>query len=386
MTYSIKNSNVIFERDKQGCIVNFVIMIGSIFFIIGCCLLKFSNDNEMPFAVFKYLFPAMGLIVIWSGINLPKTLKKNTPDQIIFDNQKGVISVLQSASEITDAKIYYDEIEGFTVHIKTHRSSSSSRSSSRTYYTYEVCLLKKDLSTWELMSENTQENADKEIAKLKLLIDFSVIPTKENVKITQSKKFEILKNNDKTTLNWVNDIGYQPLFYGIFIIFFLGIGYTIFNGFISSNNGKTGADGFSIAFGLVSIFILSVFIYIISTLIYKLIKNATTNYSISISKTNLEYFEKSKTGNIKKTVSFAKETIHAISYSFDSSDTSRFIYVFTHDQFQKKKDLKLKLSIDSIKDYYQFHQNLLAIELQNLSPVEALYIENFLQNQVENCL
>jgi hypothetical protein len=140
----LEKNKIVFTPVNGGCSQAFVIAIGVLFFSIGCCILYFSKSQEMPFVLFKYLFPSMGILAIWAGIQLPKIAKKSMPSQIIFDNTNGRVEIYQTHSEVKNAFIYYDEIEGFT--IVRHRRSSSSNRVTKISYTYHVCLLKKTLA------------------------------------------------------------------------------------------------------------------------------------------------------------------------------------------------------------------------------------------------
>ena len=73
----------------------------------------------------------MGILAIWAGIQLPKIAKKSMPSQIIFDNTNGRVEIYQTHSEVKNAFIYYDEIEGFTI-VRHKRSTSSSSNRVRT--------------------------------------------------------------------------------------------------------------------------------------------------------------------------------------------------------------------------------------------------------------
>jgi hypothetical protein len=373
--YTPLNSDTVkFTRLSAGCGRFAFIAIGSIFTLVGFSLIAFGQGIEMPFALIKYIVPIFGLAAIYAGIMLPKIQSQTSPDEIIFDNLNGRVQVNQQHSDINTGYIYYDEIEDFIVKAKKQESGSSK--SSRTYYTYHVYLSKKDRGQWELLKFNSEEAARNEIIKLKTLIKLDVQPQRVALNVTQSKKYNITNDYHRTTLSWRNKIGYGPLFLAAFSVLFLTIGYVIVSsGFLN--------EDFPIFAYFVVGFIGIVFVIVIGGNAIKMIKNANTVYSIEITSASLDYMEKDEAERIKKTVQFPLNDLHAISFSFDTDSTFRKIFIYNHEQFEKQGTMTVKFSVDSIMNMYKFYRDLVSIELQDLTPVEALQVENYIQQQIK---
>jgi hypothetical protein len=372
--YSVPDhDHIIFARLGAGCGRSVFIFTGSIFTVIGLCLLIFTTDPALPMSVTRWVFPLFGLIAIYAGIVLPSIQRKTIPDEIIFDNRNGRIQINQEASEIKTAYIYYDEIDDIVMRVKKENSSSKS---SRTYYTYHVYLTKRDGGQWELMRLNSEADALFEIGKLKSLIQFSALPVRVPVPSFVSKKYTVRNEFQKTELTWRNRPGYGPWALAGFAILFLSIGYAIAGtGFME--------EDFPVFGMFVMGFIALIFVIVIGSNAMKMIKNANTEYAVVVSTSGLEYIERSLVGRINRSVPFVHSDIYAISFSFDSDNMMRKIYIYTHEQFQKQRNMTVSLSFESIKAMYNFYQGLVSLEIQALTPVEALVLENYLQQQLD---
>lgn len=368
---------IVFTKLGVGFNQFLFISIGSIFTIIGFCLFYFIEETPSILSIFQFIFPAFGIMVIGVGIMLPKIQSENIPDQIIFDNPNGRIEINQKASVIKTAYIYYDEIDDFTIHFKKIETSrSTGLSPTLSSYSCHIFLTKKDGGQWELLKRNSEREALEEIAKLKTRIHLSAKPKRVTLNIKDSKKYHISKGSNKTELSWRNRLGFSPVFLVIFTISFLTVAYAISS--IVSSMGSS----LSVFFYFVIGFIGFVFIWVVGGNTLKMIKNAKTIYAVGISHTDLDYFERDHKGEIKKNIKFPLIDIHALSFSFDTENTVRKIFIYTHEQFKKKDSLDLSLNVDSIKNYYNFYKEVAVLELQNITAVEALYIEAYLQQQI----
>jgi hypothetical protein len=371
----VDTDKIVFARLQSGCGQVMFISIGSLFTVIGVCLLIFSDSPEMPLAAMRYLFPVMGLLAVFVGIKLPEIQSKSTPDTITFDNTNGRIEVFQKASGIQSAFMYYDEIEDIIYKAKSHTSSSSSTSSSRTTYTYHVYLVKKDGAQWELLRFNSEQDAVVEIVKLKLLIKLQNPPQRKAINIEQSLKFKINSDSSRAELNWRNSVGMAPLYLLLFSIVFCGVFYAILSsGFFS--------DDFPVFAYFVIGFIGIVFLIVVGGNARKMIKNSKTIYAVSISGFSLDYQEKDLAGRIRKEIRFPLADLHAISFSFDTESTYRKIFIYTHEQFTKMHSLKISLSFEAIREMYKFYSGLVSLDMQDLTAVEALHIENYIQKEI----
>ena len=378
-SYQITTTDkVIFTRLKSGCSQSAFIIIGSIFLLIGVGLVVFSDNPQQPLATMRFIVPIFGLIAIVVGIKLPALQQRSTPDELIFDNAHGRVQVNQAQSDIKSAYIYYDEIEDFLIKIKRESTSSSSTRSSRTYYTYHVNLLKKDGGQWELLQRNSEDVARQEIAKLKSAVNLSATPVKVPSTTASTSKYQVTDFGHKTEMSWKNPLGYGPIFLFLFSVLFITIFYTIVSTVFDTEGEMP------IFFFIVGGFIASIFVIVIVGNILKMIKNANTFYTVAVTDSSLDYFEKDVAGRIKKDIRFPLRDLHAIAFSFSTDSTLRKIFIYTHEQFAKMKDIETnpKFSLDFLKSMYAFYKDLVGLDLQELTAVEALYVENFLQEQI----
>ncbi len=379
-SYTIAGQDrVVFTRLKSGCGQSVFIVVGSLFALIGMGLLVFAPaDAGMPLSMMRYLFPLFGIIAVVVGIRLPGLQGKSTPDELIFDNINGRVQVNQQQSEIKTAYMYYDEIEGFRLKIKKESSSSSGTRSSGSYYTYHVYLQKKDGGQWELMSMGSERAALGHIETLKQAVRLDVNPVRMPVDSAKSSKYDLKDYGHKLELSWKNPVGLTALFLIGFSIIFLSIFYTIMSTAFDME------DGFPVFFVLIGGFIAVVFLIVIGGNVIRVLKNAKTVYAIAITDSTLDYYEKDSAGRIKKDVRFPLLDIHAISFSFDTQSTLRRVFIYTHEQFKKKNEIESnpKLSIDYIRTMYNFYREIVSLDMQELTSVEALYLENYLQEQI----
>ena len=222
---------------------------------------------------------------------------------------------------------------------------------------------------------NSDKVAAEEVEKLKSLIRFSAAPVRVTLPSVHSQKFKVTNDYNKSELAWRNKLGYGPWFLGAFAIAFLSIGYAIVGtGFFD--------EGFPV-FGMFVIgFIGIVFLLVMAGSILKMVRNANTEFAVIVTGGSLEYVERDLAGRIRKTVHFVHADLHAISFSFDTESTFRKIFIYTRDQFEKERNMKVASSLSSIKDLYNFYNSLVSLNMQDITPVEALLMENYLQEQL----
>lgn len=369
-----KDDSVVFRRSEQGCGRFLFVFAGLLFTSVGVVLFLFSDSDDLLVNVMTYLFPLFGLTALTVGVRLPAILRKSTPDSLTFDNANGRIAVQQQASDVKIAYIYYDEIEDFIIKVKKHETSGSSRKTSRTYYTFHVYLKKKDGGQWELLRFDKEELAKNEIEKLKTLIRLNQEPVRVEAEGT-SHKYRLVNLDDQMEIIWRNPVGFGPLVLLIFSAVFVTIFYTIFQSLLLTDDLPV--------FGYVVMgFIAVVFVIVIGGNALKLVRNFRTVYCVAIDSVSLCYIERGLSGVERKKVEFPMKDLHAISFSFDTDESQRKIYIYTHEQFNKQ-NLDLSFSIASVKEVIDYYTSLVALDVQELTPVEALALENNLQRVIK---
>jgi hypothetical protein len=233
-------------------------------------------------------------------------------------------------------------------------------------------MTKKDSGQWELLKRNSKEAANQDVLRLKNLINFNAIPKREDVSLQLSTKYKIYKGYKNAEFTWKNILGSGPYFLGVFATAYLLAAIVIYK--ITSSMGIM----VYFVFGFMAI----IYTTIVVVTARRMYKHAKTEYSILINETELSYVEKDFLGKSKRIVSVPLSEIHAISFSFDTDISMRKIFIYTHEQFERKKTLKPSLSIDYYTEMYKLQRELIALDLMNLTAVEALYVETFLQQQI----
>lgn len=379
MPFKYKHTNqdkIVFTRLNESGSRILIFLISIIFTIIGFGFLYFVKSSDVLITTLKFSFPSFGLMGIYIGIIFPKLQKTKIPDEIIFDNSKGRVEVKQKLSEINLAYIYYDEIADFVIIPKKIQQNNNTQITSYTKYNYHIYLVKKDGGQWELLKTSNEKKALLDVANLKTIIKLSVPPQKVELSVPQSLKYSILKKYNKVELSWRNKIGSSAFFLAIFSLVFVAFSYAIIY------TGNSMFTDLPIFFYIVYGFIATLFVFVIGFNANAMIKNAKTIYSLVISDQFLTYFEKNQEEIIKKEIKIKFSDIHAISFSFDTDNTMRKIFVLTHEQFKQKNNTKVSLSLDYFKSIFEFYQSLVSLNIDDLTAVEALYIETYLQQQI----
>jgi hypothetical protein len=370
-TTDATQDKIVFTQPGTGGAQSLFIFLGILFFSIGCGLNLFLESADSIVWMMKFLFPLFGVLAIYTGIKLPKMKGKNTPEQIIFDNANGRVEITQQASDIQTGYIYYDEIAGFIIQ---KREISSDKSGFRGFI-YPIYLNTKAGGQWELLVIDSQEKAEEEIANLSRLVRLDRTPRRVALKMRDSQKYRLSEGLDKTELAWRNKVGFAPVLLALFACVFLAVMYTIGTSVFSQSSLPIFAY---IVFG----FIGAVFLFVIGGNAWKMLKNSKTEYVIAITRHSLDYIERGLDGLDRKTTRIAIADLHSVVFSYESNTSLRTIIIYTHEQFLKKDRIGTSLSMESVKDAFHFHQELLVLDVQDMSPLEALQITQFMNQQV----
>ena len=334
------------------------------------------GGSEMPLSLLRYVMAGAGIVMMYLGAVLPKLTQRRTPDSIIFDNANGRVQVNQTKSEVDTAYIYYDEIKGFIIKAKSRSDSRSADPVERTRYSHNIYLVKKDGGEWELLQLWKPEDAEAELAKLRGMITLDAVPVRVPVKLHATSKYAVKKGSDRIELEWRNPVGTAPLSLLLIVAFVGSILYVLMGGF-GSDGGGFFIPGVIIG-GLVGL----VFLWAVIRGSMKVVKDYRTVYSVTITGGSFSYFEKSTDGRERKHVQYALQDIHSIAYSFDTEKTARKLFVYTRGQAKKKEELGNSFSLSNIAEYWELEKSLTALDMSDLTPVEALAVENLLQEAI----
>lgn len=378
MAYHITSSDshkIILEREPTVVASRIFIIFGSFFFLIGVGLNAFMTTWEMPYLLFRLLFPTFGLVAIFAGIYVPKQTRETQPEQITFDHDKGAVLVDMSKVGNQRGHIRYDEIACFDIDVESHRSSSSNTTmSSSTYYRYHVYLKKKDGGQWYLFEYTNRASAEAMVIQLTAQVPTDrIFNDASSSKL--SSKIEKKEGLDKTIIHWQNNVTlWQPLFLFVFSVVFL----SILSSFFSFGQEM---DGFAMA---VIGFIFSVFLLVMFTIVRKLIKDATTRYAVSVDHVNLEYYEFAKSsGAMRNKKTLALPQVHSINYTFAPSKNNpgaglKILTKAEAERFQQYKEKPL----EALKDLFTGNNKPISLSITALNPVECLQLENWLQELI----
>jgi len=377
MAYRITSSDshkIILERESTALSAGVFITIGSLFFLIGVGLNVFMTTWEMPYLLFRGLFPFFGLIGIFAGIYLPKQIRNTQPEQITFDHHKG--AVLVDMVKVGDQRGYirYDEIAGFDIDVESRSSSSSSSRGSTTYYRYNVYLKKKDGGQWYFFEYANRASAEAMVILLTAQVPVDK-PFNDSTSNKLSPKIEKKDGLDKTIIHWQNKVTlWPPFFLFLFSVVFLGI----ISSFFSFDEEM---DGFAM---VIIGFILLMFLLVMFTIVRKLIKDATTRYAVSVDHSNLEYYEFAKSsGAMRNKRTLPLPQVHSINYTFAPSKNNpeAGLKILTKEEAERFQQYKEK-PLEALKDLFRGNNKPIFLSITALNPVECLQLENWLQELI----
>lgn len=374
MAYRITTTDshkIVLERESTTLATGLFIGIGALFFLIGVGLNVFMTTWEMPYIVFRILFPVFGLLAIYAGAYLPKQAREMQPEQIIFDHDKGAVVVDMAKAGDQRGYIPYSEISGYDIFVESRNSSS--RNSSTTYY-YHVFLKKKDGGEWFLFNFSDRTQAEAMIALLVAQVPVNK-PFLSSGPQVLSPKIEKKEGLDKTVIHWQNKVSLaQPIFLAVFSIIFLGVLYSFF-----SFATQLGIFGF-----IVLGFIFLVFLIVIGVTVRKLIKDATTRYAVSVDHASLEYYEFSKSsGQMRNKKALPIQDVHSISYNYAPSNNYQQagLKIMTLKEAERAQQDKEK-PIEALKNLFSRGNQPITLSITALNPVECLQLENWLQELI----
>jgi hypothetical protein len=378
MAYKIVSSDshkMVLERESVTMASGCFVAVGSLFFLIGVGLNFFMDTWEMPFMLFRILFPLFGLGAVAAGLYLPKQTQETQPQQFTFDHDKGAVIVEMTKGGDQRGYIRYDEIEGYDIYVESRSSSGSGRT--RTYYHYHVYIKKKDGGEWHLFDFSDRAKAEALILQLTAATPldrpFTIV---DQPKL--SSKIERKEGLDKTVIHWQNKVSIgQPIFLVVFSAIFLSILFSFF----SFDGAGGGLDYF---FVFVIGFMLVIFGLVMFIVVRKLIKDATTRYAVSVDHTNLEYYEFSKsTGQMRNKITHPLSDVQKINYSFKPAQQNMGagLKILTHADIARLQELDEK-PMESFKELFKTTYKPITLSITALNPVECLQLENWLQELI----
>lgn len=373
MAYKISSSDshklVLAREEVKGAMYLFI-GVGTLFFLVGVALNFFLEDWEMPFLMFKVLFPLFGALAIFGGLRLPKHTRETLPEMVVFDHDLGAVVLEMDQTTRQRGYIRYEEITGFDIHVEMHRSSGKTNS---TYYTYHVYLLKKDGGQWHLFKFNVESKARAFMTELAAQIPLHK-PSRVTEQATISPKIERKEGAGKTIIHWQNKVSAINIFaltaFSSIFIFMMG-------GFFSL------AGDMQIFLFIVLGFILLVFVLVIGSILKKWIKDATTRFAVAVDVAHLEYYEFSKkSGQVRNVKKLPLADVQSITYTFIpwQNNVNSGLRVYTRQQAEHAEAIKDK-PLEALKDLFKGNQPIV-LSITALNPVECLQLENWLQELI----
>jgi hypothetical protein len=377
MSYKIASDDlngIVFERYASGCARALFIGVGLIFVVVGTGIVYFSPGNEFPTILFKLLFPSFGLGAVVLGIFLPK-LHGNEPARITFDHPRAVVAIQMDKDNSDAGFIRYDEIDKFDIYVESRSSSGSSSSVRRTTYYYHVFLRKKDGGEWFLTQSSTRESAEairqKLISSVQTKRPPSSIPSPALTdKITREEKM------DKTGILWQNKVG-------IAAFIFLLLVAAVFLGIVGMILGGTFGEIEAFVYFVLG-FIILIFVTILFFVVRKMIKDATTRYSVLIGKATVEYQEISKsTDAVKYNKSIPMAEIHSVSYSYAPVKhyAGSGLVIASKSEYDKMMQER-ESPMEALKSLFSSKNKPMVLSISSLNPMECLQLEAWLQEVI----
>jgi hypothetical protein len=131
-------------------------------------------------------------------------------------------------------------------------------------------------------------------------------------------------------------------------------------------------------------FILTIFCFVMFTVVRKLIKDATTRYAVSVDHTNLEYYEFAKnSGRMKNQKTHPLKTVHSIRYTFSPSSQYQDagLKILTNTEAKRTEENEKK-PFQALKDAFTGKNQPITLSINALNPVECLQLESWLQELI----
>lgn len=384
---SFSENQLILERDNNLTNSIIFIIIGAVFTLTGLAMLVLM-PWQFPYLIIKLVFPMVGIVVLYAALNNEKHQKKTEVNKIVFDNNLGCVA-LEMANETQRGFIKYSEIEKFDVFVERQTSGK------HTNYFYHTVLFKKDSGQWFLTKHTSQEKANETIADLNKKINLSN-PYLPNIKPVFSNKLEKNEGLEKTTVSWRNEVKYTSiLFLGLFAITFLIVLTAILYSFKDSS--------VQLIFPFIVVgFIFVVFAIIMFSFVKQMIKDATTKYTIAISRNNFEYLELNKDSNkIKLSKIIPMQELYSIVYNQNpiaSNGQPNKLFAYNkvgYDQLMEYRNNPAKqfeafsaAFTENIKKgtlkFTNESNNQIELVINALNPIECLQLETWLQETIKN--
>ncbi len=370
-------------RDGAGCTSAIFALAGLFFFLVGLVVNYFSDSHEFPMMAMRIVVPVFGFGFMILGLRIPAWTKASRPETILFDHEVGLVTITMSVSSDQKAYIAYNDIEKFDVEIEKQSSSSSSSTgrggTSTTYYYYHVYLKKRDGGRWYLAVFNTGEEADKLVAFMKESVDLQKEPTQQ-IPLVLTEKVKKEEQFDKVTISWKNHVSVITF---VVLAAFCAVFLCILGGFMSKEHGvgQLGAFGY-----IVLGFIFLVFCLVIGFIAKDWYKQATTSYSIAISKKALVYSEYEKsTERLKSETEIPLQQLYAINFTFDPDKKfgEAGMTLISNEEHERMVEVADK-PLQMLKDFVKGKDKSIYLKFLALNPVEYLQLETWLEGQVRS--
>ncbi|TND09986.1 MAG: hypothetical protein FD123_668 [Bacteroidetes bacterium] len=365
------SSCIVFRQNKfyNRFAVAFTIL-ALIFLGAGICGVLFYKGDVPVARPFFIVFAAVAAVLLCLGWIVPRLRKRFDPYEIIFDNEKGRTRIVQDKAGNQEAFIPYNEIARFDIRIKKE-SRNGSTSTSRPYYRYFVHFLKKDGGIWDLHETGNETQAIQMLEHLKQIVRLDATPVPAG-KTGLSSKITADNLAGLSSLRWKNPtLGGFLLF--IPVVCMIGGVFFFFWNVIPDDTF------FKIVLGFMSF----IFLLVISFNGYKLLKDAFRSYGIRIDSSTLEYFEETKSGEVKKTVSYALPEIERIVYHFMERAFESDIYILRKEEAEMHSKLANgDIGFNDLGKLFGTSMNELRLRLTQLNCTERLQVENWLQEEI----
>lgn len=379
MSYKIvekSKDKVILSRKGIFVRVFFLILFGSLFVGVGlliAILAPYQSDTSTANKII-FIFAGGGALTIIFALSLPQSLKRRIPEQVIFDNTKGIVRFIHNTKSIAQAEAFirYDEIERLDVRQETHTHNSKGRS--KTYYTYYASILKKDLGSFDFFDSTDSEKVQKFVQQIAKTVDLTQPST---VSIRPELPGSVQKDirSAKVYIRWKNAFNFLSL---VSLLFTAYIAYFLFSLISLIKNLPT------IGFVIIG-FIICVFLLITVVHIRNIIKDFTTIFGFCISRQDFEYFEEKKNGKVKTIQKIPLNQLHSVTFNLTISSTQDFIILYTQNAYKKQKKLKEKdFSVSNVKDAFSLQKEQISLKSKGLTTVEKIQLEYWIQEVIKD--
>jgi hypothetical protein len=369
MAFSISNaSNEGVHLDRKMIVfpAQLFTLVGVIFMIVGLLPLLYLSTLEPAFRAIMTLLSIIGLVAIITGFRYPIEQKKSIPDSLFFDNARGRIRIYHRVSETPEAFIYFNEIKGFYM---------DQIQETKTRNRYVVLLKKVDGGEWDLYHTMSYSAANRFLQILRDKVTLDTSPNRVESSALPVSRVKVDQSEQKLTISWRNSLRENLI---SMLIWAAAVGAATVYAFnyIFILDGRSTFIYEAIVFGI--------FIVIAGINFYQLYRASSIVHTIAVNEDSITVSERTGKGVNIQTQTFRFPQIFSIYYKFNSANPESKLFFVKQSDEDERRDMLDVIAKGKTAAKEDFFKNQFAVNFKDLTTLEVLSIESYIQDFVRN--